>query len=231
MQLLSEVWTRLRRRRGRLVVAGAALLALLVVWLVAFSPVLGVRTVAVRGASGIGVDTVLRAAAVRHGTPLLRLDTAAVASRVEALPDVASAHVTTSLPSTVTITVRARVPVGVVAHGAAYTLVDATGVSYETVSARPPALPLFVLPRGPQVRSTARAMAVVAGQLPAPVLHRVQSVQALDPTSITLLLRGGRMVRWGDATRSADKARLLPVLLQHRSHQIDLTDPDQPVTS
>jgi hypothetical protein len=39
------------------------------------------------------------------------------------------------------------------------------------------------------------------------------------------------MVRWGDATRSADKARLLPVLLQHRSRQIDLTDPDQPVTS
>jgi cell division septal protein FtsQ len=58
----------------------------------------------------------------------------------------------------------------------------------------------------------------------------VRSIEALDPSSITLVLSHGRVVRWGGAARTADKARLLPVLLKHHVATVDLTDPDQPFT-
>ena len=57
---------------------------------------------------------------------------------------------------------------------------------------------------------------------------RIASIQALDPNAITLLMHNGRVVRWGSADRSADKARILPALLHQPGSQIDVTDPDQP---
>jgi cell division protein FtsQ len=56
----------------------------------------------------------------------------------------------------------------------------------------------------------------------------VQSIEALDPAAITLVLRGDRVVRWGSAARSPDKARILPALLKQPGTQFDLSDPDQP---
>ena len=95
-------------RRTLVGVAVVAVLALLVTWLVAFSPLLGASTVQVQGATTLSDDQVRSAAAIADGTPLVRLDTAAVARRVEALPQVASARVTVAYPSTVTVTVLER---------------------------------------------------------------------------------------------------------------------------
>jgi cell division protein FtsQ len=199
-------------------------------WLVAFSSVFGVRTVVVRGQHTLSAEQVTAAAAVPHGQPLLRLDTAAIRERVEQLPDVASATVTTAFPSTVRISVTERVAVGVVRHGRQVVLVDRTGDQFRAVAHRPRQLPLFVVPAGTDARSTGGAVATVAGALPATIRARVASIQALDPQAITLLLKNGRVVRWGSAARSADKARVLTVLLHRPADQIDLTDPDQPFT-
>ena len=79
-------------------------------------------------------------------------------------------------------------------------------------------------------RPTRAAVAAVPQTLPAALRAQVRSIQALDPTSITLVLRHGRVVRWGSAERNADKARILPVLLQRKGSTIDVTDPDQPFT-
>jgi cell division protein FtsQ len=70
----------------------------------------------------------------------------------------------------------------------------------------------------------------VAAALPASLRRQVTSIEALDPASITLVLTHGRVVRWGSAARTADKARLLPALLAHHTAQVDVTDPDQPFT-
>lgn len=207
----------------------AVLVAAIGVWLVAFSSVFGVGTIDVRGVHGISANQVRSAAKIADGTPLVRLDTDAIRTRVEALPNVASVQVTTSFPSTVTITVTERVALGVVqSPGGGFMLVDRTGDQFRHVDARPRHLPLFVVPGGTDARTTGGAVATVAAALPARVRARIASIQALDPNAITLLMHNGRVVRWGSADRSADKARILPALLGQRGSQIDVTDPNQP---
>ena len=214
----------------RLILAALALIVVgaVLTWLVAFSSVLGVRTVTVHGTRTLSPSQVRQAAAIANGTPLVRLDKAAVLHRVEALPDVASATVTTSFPSTVVITVTERVAVGYVRSGGEVRLVDRTGDQYRSAPSAPKQLPRFVVSAGPNARATAAAVATVAAALPAEVRRDVDSIQALDPEAITLLMADGRVVRWGSADRSTDKARVLPALLRRDGTQFDVTDPDLP---
>jgi cell division protein FtsQ len=206
----------------------AVLVVAIATWLVGFSSVFGVGTVDVRGERVLSAAQVRTAAKVAAGTPLVRLDTDAIRSRVEALPDVASAKVTTSFPSTVTITVTERVAIGVVHVDNGYRLVDRTGDQFRSVARRPAHLPLFVVPAGTDARTTGGAVATVASSLPASLRARISSIQALDPNAITLVLVSGRVVRWGSAARSTQKARILPTLLMQHGSQFDVTDPDLP---
>ncbi len=197
----------------KLILAGFAvvLVAAVAVWLVAFSSVFGVSTVTVRGAHRVSVEQVRAAAGITSGAPLVRLDTEAIRARVETLPEVASATVSTSFPSTVTIRITERVALGVVrAATGGFMLVDRTGDQFRHVPRRPAHLPLLVVPDGTDARTTGGAVATVAADLPAGVRAHVASIQALDPTAISLLMHSGRVVRWGGPQRSADKARVLP---------------------
>lgn len=216
------------RRTVLVVVAVVAALAVVGTWVVAFSPVFGVRTVSVRGEKAVTEQRIVDAADVPHGTPLVRLDTAAIAQRVESIDGIYSARVSTSFPSTVVISVVERSPVGVVKQNGHYVLVDRTGDQYRAVDARPADLPVFVVPKGTDARTTGGAVATVASALPTKIRAKVASVQALDPNAVTLLLTDGRVVRWGSADRSAEKARILPILLQQDGHTFDVTDPDRP---
>lgn len=219
-----------RRRvpnRVLIISAGVAvLLAALLTWLVAFSPVLGVHEVTVRGTHTLTAAQVRAAAAIRAGTPLVRLDTADVRRRVTALPDVASATVSVSYPQTVVIAIVERRPVGFLAVGTRYVLVDKTGDQYRTVTSAPRALPRFTVPEGPPARATGEALAAVAASLDPRLRSRVASIEGFDPTAITLLLTDQRVVRWGSADRSADKARILPTLLTQPGSTFDVSNPD-----
>lgn len=217
-------------RKLILTAMAVVLVAAAVTWLVAFSSVLGVRTVTVRGTHLLNANQVRAAAKIDDGAPLVRLDTDGIRTRVEALPDIASAKVMTSFPSTVIITVTERAAVGVLRSGSDYLLVDHTGDQFRTVSDRPANLPLFVIPKGTSARTTGRAVATVAAALPAKLRGRIESIQALDPKAITLLLTNGRVVQWGSADRSTQKARILPALLKQHGEQFDVSDPDQPFT-
>lgn len=222
-------WPGWHRRTVAWTAAGAVLLCVIAIWMVGFSPVLGVRTVTVRGTHQLSAADVRAAADVHHGAPLIRLDTSAVAHRVQRLPEVASASVRVSYPGTVVISVIERVAVGYLPSGSAFALLDRTGEQFRTVTTRPPGLPLLQVPAGPAGIATARAVADVAAALPDSIRRRLTSIQALDPGSITLLLTDSRVVRWGSDDRNADKARILPALLTQPGTQFDITDPDQVV--
>jgi cell division protein FtsQ len=215
-----------------LILAAAALVLLAAVgtWLVAFSAVFGVKTVTVRGTTELTPAAVRSAADIKTGTPLLRLDTGAVARRIEALPDVASVAVQTHLPSTVVISVTERIAVGYLEVGNDYVLVDKTGDQFRRSSSKPSRLPLFAVPSGTTARATGQAVATVAASLPRSLLAKVASIQAFDPTAITLLLQDHRVVRWGSDDCSADKARILPTLLKQPGTQYDVTNPNLPFT-
>jgi cell division protein FtsQ len=221
-------------RRGRtavIVVAITVVVAVALGWIVAFSSVLGVRSYDVRGAHVLTVAQVRAAAGVARGTPLVRIDTTVVTRRVERLAVVASAEVSTSFPSTLVIRVVERQPVGYVRTAGGAVLVDRTGDQYRTVPRSPAGLPRFVVPAGTDSRTTGGAVATVAAALPADLRRRVSSIEALDPAAITLVFAHGRVVAWGSAARSTDKARVLAVLLrQKHSRQIDVSNPEQPFT-
>lgn len=210
-----------------LVTAAIVLVGAVATWVVAFSPIVGVKAVTVHGARTLSAAEIEKAAAIKHGTPLVRLDTAAVKRRVEALRDIASARVALDYPTTVVITVVERRPVGYEQSGQQFVLVDSSGAQYRTVDSVPSSLPRFVIPDGAGAQATGRALATVASALTPALRARVASIDAFDPTSITLLLTDHRVVRWGTADRSSDKARVLPTLLEQPGSRFDVSNPDQ----
>ncbi len=211
------------RGRRRLILAGVAVLAIavLLVWLTAFSSVLGVSTVKVVGNRDVRVTSIRDAAAIRPGTPLARLDTASVAARIEALPQIRTATVTRSYPNTVVITVAERVAVGYRVSGAGFALVDKDDVIFLDSLKAPAGLPRLQ----PSAELDGQAVAAVAGSLPAPLAAKVASISAPTTESITLALRDGRTVLWGGTDRGEEKARVLQALLGQPGDYFDISDP------
>jgi cell division protein FtsQ len=209
--------------RRRLIGAIVVLAVLLIGWLVGFSSLLGARTVTVTGVRLLTAEQVRRLAAVPPGAPLVRLDTAGIARRIEALPEVRAVAVHLSYPGTVDLRVFERVPVGWQRAGTRVRLVDASGVAFWTQPDAPAGLPRIDTTLD---RTRALAMAQVAGSLPPPVAQRVSHLSAPSAESITLQLRDGRTVLWGGTDRSADKARLLPALFGQPGTYFDVSDPD-----
>ena len=228
---VDEPQQRIDRRRTIVIVAVVTVVvAVVATWLVAFSSVFGVRSVDVRGVHVLTADQVRAAADIRNGTPLIRLDTSAITKRIEKLPEVESAQVSTSFPSTVVIMIEERVAVGYALRDGRALLVDRTGAAYRMVNQPPAGLPHFVLPTGADQQPTAAAVAAVATALPRAVTQQVRSIDALNPSRITLVLGGHRLVQWGSSEQTGLKARLLPALLRRPVGYIDLTDPQQPFT-
>lgn len=223
-----------RSRRPRLTIA-LVIAAIVVVlaggtWAVAFSSLLGAKTITVTGVHTLTADQVRTTARIPAGAALIRLDQGAVTRRVESLPEVATARVRLRYPNTVVITVTERVAVGYVTDGSGFGLVDHDGRQFRTVATTPPALPHFIFPAGKQSEPTGAAIASVAAALSGtPVLVQLTSIQAMTPDDLVLLLRDGRTVTWGSADRNADKARVLPALLAQPGRAFDVTNPDQVV--
>jgi cell division protein FtsQ len=200
-----------------------ALALALLVWLVAFTSALGVRSVKVVGARTLTAEQVRAAAGIRPGAPLARLDLDAVSSRLRAVAPIRTVTVSRSYPSTVTIRITERTAVGYrPVDGGQVLLVDRDNVAFRSVKAAPAGLPrLLVTGSGAPSAAAAR----VAGTLPSAISKTLASISAPSEESITLTLRDGRTVLWGGVDRSADKARLLTVLLGQPGRYFDLSDP------
>ncbi|WP_092804192.1 cell division protein FtsQ/DivIB [Klenkia marina] len=229
---------RLDPRRRRLVVLGSVLvLAAVVAWVVLASPLLAVRTVQVDGAVTLTADQVREAAGVAEGTPLARVDTAAAAARVAALPQVADAEVSRGWPDRVVVTLRERVAVAVVDTAGTRTLLDASGTPFGTVTGDAPAgvVPLQVADPGPDDRATRAGLAAVVS-LPAVVRDQVTQVAATGSDDVTLTLADGTSVLWGSAADADRKAQVLAAVLDQLAAgtldpaiQIDVSSPEEVV--
>jgi cell division protein FtsQ len=222
-----------RSGRGRRALAAGLALTILAVagWALLGPTVLVVRHVRVTGlGTQVPVAAVREAAGIAAGTPLARLDTAAVARRVERLPAVLSARVSRSFPDTVVIAIRPRIPALAVPAADGYLLVDSHGVTVSSAAAVPAGMPVLTSP--PSVlrgSPTVRAAALVVAELPGSLRAEVRSVSATGG-SVTLQLDGGITVVWGGPGQGPEKAAELGMLLGTRARYYDVSDPATAVT-
>ena len=214
-------------RRGRwgrrlLWLLPVVLLGAAVVWVVWFSPLLAVTTIEVRGSTTLTVAQVRQAAGVPLGTPLARVDDAAVTGRLRALPRVGAVEVRRGFPHDLVLVVDERIAVAVISTGEGWKSVDAAG---EVVSAvgGPGALPVV------RARGAGRAAALqVLMTLPPAVARQTRTVAASTSDDVVLTLASGDTVRWGDASRPADKAAVLAALRKQPGRVYDVSAPDFP---
>jgi cell division protein FtsQ len=138
-----------RRRRWRRAALAVAVLGVLAGaaagtwhWLVT-SPRFAVGAVEVRGASRVPARRILAAAAVAPGTPLWRIDPAAVTARVESLPGIRRAEVVREAPNRMAIHVEERRPFTLVSSGRLHWLDEEGQVLGEERRAVAPPVPVI----------------------------------------------------------------------------------------
>lgn len=197
-----------------------------VAWALLGSRFFVVREVRVTGLHRVSRAQVLGAAAIPMRLPLIRVDTAAVSRRVDAITQVQSAKITRSWPDTVVINITERTPALAVADGGGYDLVDRFGVVVVSAAPRRPGgLPVF-RPSGPLRGNPAVAAAVaVLHELPAALSGRLRWLAAPSAGDVTLHLSGGVTVVWGAPGRAAAKARVLAVLMRTHARIFDVSQP------
>ena len=202
-------------------------------WALLGSSLFDARSVQVVGIKELPADVVRTVAAVPLGTPMLRLDTNAIESRVAAVPRVAGVQVHCDLDGTVQIAVTERVPVAVVRRDSLAHLIDATGTDYATVPAAPSGLPELEVPQlGPRDAATAAALTVLTN-MPGWLRVQVRSIAAASPADVELRLENRsagtvREVRWGDASQIDRKAAVLGPLLTQPGKIYDVSSPALP---
>ena len=211
-------------RRSGLALLGVGLLALLA-WVLLGSSLLAVRQVSVTGESRLTGPQILAAAGIATGTPLARLDTDAVGSRVRQLPPVADVSVTRDWPHGVRLRIVERQPVAGVRQGRAVTLLDRGGVALASTASLPSGVVALLVDRpGPQDPSTRAALAVLQA-LPAGLRAQLGSLSASSPEQVELLLVDGRIVVWGGAGGAAQKVPAALVLLGLPGRVFDVSAP------
>jgi cell division protein FtsQ len=235
---------RLRLSRRGVVVLGALLAAVLgtACWLVWFSSVLDVRTVAVSGTRVLTVDQVLAAADIPLGGPLERVDTGAAEARVaRALPRVAQVRISTSLPHTVRVRIIERVAIAAIkgADGG-FTQVDASGVRFATGASAPAGVPVVQLSLSAAGKAAlasfsqqvlVAAAVDVAKALPPSVARKTSSVVVHSYDDLELQLADGSRVLWGSSERDPRKAVVLAALLRQKATTYNVSAPDDPAVS
>ncbi|MGE9809005.1 cell division protein FtsQ/DivIB [Janibacter sp. G1551] len=217
------------RRIGLIVAAVAAVAAL--VWLIAFSPLLVVRDVAVTGVRGQDQRDVAVLAREQVGTPLARLDVDEIATGLEhRFPPAARIVVSRSLPGTLTVDVTVRKAVLALQDSKGQLqVVDASGTAFRTVRQAPAGVPVVdaeddadVSPRGVEAALSA-VNALKVGK------ERVTRI-SVSPADLVTLRVGSTDVVWGTAERPELKATIVRALIKKKPKNIDVSAPDTPVT-
>ena len=207
-----------------IVLAAASIALALVLY---FTPAMAARSVVVIGVGTVTREEVVDAAQVRLGTPLLQIDTDAVADRVAGIRRVASARVQREYPSTLRISIVERIPLVVKDFPDGPHLFDRDGVDFATAPP-PPGLPYIEVENpGPADPPTRAALQVMTALRPE-VVAQVSRVAAPSVSSVTLTLADGRTVVWGTTDRTGEKAEKLAALLTQPGRVYDVSSPDLP---
>jgi cell division protein FtsQ len=223
------------RKRARILVIVAVIVVLLTaIYLTINSPFLAVDHIEVTGAVHVPAAQVRAASGVGMHHPLLRVDTALAASRVEQLPWVALAHVTRHLPNTLRIEIVEARPLAYVRVHGRDTLIDANGRAIAVVASAPAgALPITGVKTAPALHQplVPTGLGAVVDAIP-PTLRTHARALAVGPTSLTLVLDHGAILL-GNASAPTAKFAAADAVIANLGGKpfqyVDVTDPPNPV--
>jgi cell division protein FtsQ len=226
---------RSRQRRQRLLAGGGigAGILLLVV-LIAYSPLFMVRTIDVVGTARIDSRAVSTALAGQLGRPLSLVDYGDIQRVLGGFSLIQSYSTESRPPNSLVVRITERTPAVAVPAAAGFDLIDPAGVLVEQSGVLVPGYPL-IDPAVTVVGSPGFVAATRVLDSLAPELRlRVASISAPTPDSVSFVLPdAGKRVIWGSSERSVLKSRILTRLLAQAqlagSVQIDVSSPEVPV--
>ena len=210
------------RRRLRVILACVTVASLAGVGVAATrSALLDVDHVTVRGASRTAPADVVAAAGLNRRRFMIDVDGQSIARRVDRLPWVAATTVSRRWPGTVTLTVRERTAIAVLAGPQnTFSLVDATGRVLQGSAQPQPGLVVIAggepAPAPGQLAGpAARAAVEVAAAIPSDLRGRVSGLSLVAGGEVELRLSGsgGPTVRFGSAEDVPAKMTALSTLV------------------
>ncbi len=207
----------LTRARKLLYTASAlAIIAVLYVVLVFFSPLLATEKITVRGASLLETTQVEQKLEPLRGVPLTRIDEKKVRELIGQDNVIRSVQVESRPPHELVVTLKERTAVAVVKQGDTYHTVDSDGVSLLESATQPDTSVPLVRFSGDDPKTSAefRTISAALSAMPSELLAQVKEASATSTSSITLTLRDNTTVQWGTAEESELKAKVLLSLRQ-----------------
>ena len=193
-----------------------AIIAVLYVVLVFFSPLLATQKITVRGASLLETTQVEQKLEPLRGVPLTRIDEKKVRELIGQDNVLHSVHVESRPPHELVVTLKERTAVAVVKQGDTYHTVDSDGVSLLESATQPDTSVPLVRFSGddPQTSDEFRTISTVLSAMPSELLAQVKEASATSTSNITLTLRDNTTVQWGTTEESELKAKVLFSLRQ-----------------
>ena len=207
----------LTRARKLLYTASAlAIIAVLYVVLVFFSPLLATQKITVHGASLLETTQVEQKLEPLRGVPLTRIDEKKVRELIGQDNVIRSVQVESRPPHELVVTLKERTAVAVVKQGDTYHTVDSDGVSLLESATQPDTSVPLVRFSGddPQMSAEFRTISTALSAMPSELLAQIKEASATSTSSITLTLRDNTTVQWGTAEESELKAKVLLSLRQ-----------------
>lgn len=207
----------LTRARKLLYTASAlAIITVLYVVLVFFSPLLATQKITVHGASLLETSQVEQKLEPLRGVPLTRIDEKKVRELIGQDNVLRSVQVESRPPHELVVTLKERTAVAVVKQGDTYHTVDSDGVSLLESATQPDTSVPLVRFSGddPQTSAEFRTISTALSAMPSELLAQVKEAGATSTSSITLTLRDNTTVQWGTAEESELKAKVLLSLRQ-----------------
>ena len=207
----------LTRARKLLYTASAlAIIAVLYVVLVFFSPLLATQKITVRGTSLLETTQVEQKLEPLRGVPLTRIDEKKVRELLGQDNVIRSVQVESRPPHELVVTLKERTAVAVVKQGDTYHTVDSDGVSLLESATQPDTSVPLVRFSGddPQTSAEFHTISTALSAMPSELLAQVKEASATSTSSITLTLRDNTTVQWGTAEESELKAKVLLSLRQ-----------------
>lgn len=204
-----------RRRRVTLLVAAGSAAALTgLVAVAVYSPLLELQTIRIEGTARIDVDDVYAAVDDQLGTPLALVDQNRITSALSDFPLIRS-YVTEAVPpDTMVIHIVERSPIGSIASGSGFALVDPAGIVIERSEERLPGVPLIELGEHDTDSTAFDAAVEVLLALPDSLLGQLDTITATTRDDVRLQLAGGgAQILWGSAEDSGVKAQVLAAAL------------------